>query len=278
MNAAFPSDVKFDEIGVWSEVKHEIVKDYAAAYSKIFSSQKQNYFKHYYIDAFCGAGLHISKTSKEIVPGSPLNALTVEPPFQKCFFIDLNGKKIDLLRKITEGDARVQIFEGDCNTVLLSDVFPNVRYERYERALCLLDPYGLHLDWQIMLEAAQSKTIDLFLNFPIMDMNRNAIWKMPEQVPPDGVMRMNRFWGDEGWRNAAYEQEQTLFGMWPKKTDNSDIVTAFQQRLKQVAGFKYVPEPLAMKNKTGAEIYYLFFASHNDKADKIVRSIFARHR
>lgn len=117
----------------------------------------------------------------------------------------------------------------------------------------------------------------MFLNFPIMDMNRNAIWKTPDNVPLDGITRMNRFWGDESWREAAYEEEQTLFGKWLNKTDNSDIVAAFRKRLKDVSGFKFVPEPLAMKNSTGAEIYYLFFASQNGNGDKIARSIFRKY-
>jgi hypothetical protein len=71
----------------------------------------------------------------------------------------------------------------------------------------------------IALAAGQSKAIDMFLNFPVMDMNRNAIWK-------------------------------------------DAIVAAFQQRLKAVAGFEYVPDPLPMRNSTNAIVYclYLCFA------------------
>ncbi len=52
---------KYDEIGYWSEIKLDIIKDYAAAYSRILSSQKNPNFYHIYIDAFAGAGKHISK-------------------------------------------------------------------------------------------------------------------------------------------------------------------------------------------------------------------------
>jgi len=45
-----------------------------------------------------------------------------------------------------------------------------------------------------------------------------------------------------------------------------------------VAGFKYVPEPIPMRNSSGAVVYYLFFASHNQTADKIVRDIFKKYR
>ena len=45
--------------------------------------------------------------------------------------------------------------------------------------------------------AGHSRAVDMFLNFPVMDMNRNAIWRNPNAVPKDGIDRMNRFWGDE---------------------------------------------------------------------------------
>jgi three-Cys-motif partner protein len=64
--------------------------------------------------------------------------------------------------------------------VLLENIFPNVKYENYRRALCLLDPYGLHLKWEVIQTAGRMGTIDMFLNFPIMDMNRNALWRNPE--------------------------------------------------------------------------------------------------
>lgn len=59
--------LKYDEIGYWSEVKLEIVRKYASAYSTILS--KQQYIKrHLYIDAFAGAGVHISKHTGDFVP------------------------------------------------------------------------------------------------------------------------------------------------------------------------------------------------------------------
>jgi hypothetical protein len=66
---------KYDEIGYWSEIKLDIIKEYAAAYSRILSSQESPNFYHIYVDAFAGAGVHISKRTGEFFPGSPFNAL-----------------------------------------------------------------------------------------------------------------------------------------------------------------------------------------------------------
>jgi hypothetical protein len=55
-------------------------------------------------------------------------------------------------------------------------------------------------------------------------------------------------------------------------------VAAFKKRLKDVAGFTYVPEPAPMRNSKGAVVYYLFFAGHEATADKILRQILDKYR
>jgi len=101
---------KYDEIGYWSEIKLDIIREYAAAYTRILSSQSSPKFYHIYIDAFAGAGTHISKST------------------------------------------------------------------------------------------GQMKSIEIFLNFPVADMNRNVLWRKPDEVSRSQIKRMNRFWGDGSWR------------------------------------------------------------------------------
>jgi three-Cys-motif partner protein len=188
--------IKLDEIGYWSEIKLDIIKKYAAAYSIIMN--KQTYIKnYYYIDGFAGAGVHISKNTKEFIPGSPANALKINPPFSKYHFIDLDGDKAELLRELGRDNPKVEVYEGDCTQILLDTIFPLVRYENYNRALCLLDPYNIGLSWEVMYAAGQSKTIEIFLNFSVMDMNMNVLRNKPEKVDQKQIDRMNAFWGDE---------------------------------------------------------------------------------
>lgn len=269
-------NIKFDEIGYWSEIKLDIVKKYAAAYSKILASQRK--FTHVYIDAFSGAGMHISKTTDEFVPGSPLNALEIEVPFCQYHFIDLDGQKISYLKELTKAKENVEIYKGDCNEILLEKVFPKVQYSDFRRGLCLLDPYGLHLDWEVIAEAGKMKTMEIFLNFPIMDMNRNVIWKNPDSVPQENIRRLSDFWGDESWKDISYSSEGLLFKDLQEKTDNETIAEGFRERLKDKAGFKYIPKPLPMKNTKGAIVYYLFFAVQKPVASKIVEDIFDKYR
>jgi len=168
--------VKLDEVGYWSEVKLEIVRDYAKAYSTVLNMQA-SIQSHLYIDAFAGAGVHISKATGRFIPGSPLNALNVQPPFKQYHLIDLDGGKADSLRKLAGKRTDVFVYEADCNKVLLEEVFPRCRYADYRRALCLLDPYGLHLDWEVIHAAGRMRSVEIFLNFPEMDMNIRPLWK-----------------------------------------------------------------------------------------------------
>ena len=182
-------------------------------------------------------------------------------------------------------DANATIYHGDCNEVLLDAVFPLVQYNQYRRALCLLDPYDINLDWKVIARAGEMGTIDLFINFMVMDMNRNVLWRTPERVSPQRRARMTAFWGDESWVGAVYDAAPPQTSMAealgvhdrPEKRDNDAVAEAFRQRLVKLAGFEYVPTPIPMRNRTNATIYYLFFASHKPVAAKVVKHIFAKH-
>jgi three-Cys-motif partner protein len=117
---------ELDEIGPWSEVKLDIVREYAKAYSQILTGQKKSRLHHVYIDAFAGAGVHISRSTKEFVLGSPLNALNVSPPFSEYHFIDIDHARVEALQKAATQRPNVYVHDGDCNQVLLERVFPKV--------------------------------------------------------------------------------------------------------------------------------------------------------
>ncbi len=270
-----------DEIGFWSEIKLEIIQKYARAYSVILS--KQDNLSHAYIDAFSGPGFHRSKTDKDrVIQGSPWIALETEPRFDDYYFIDMDSNKTDILKTLAQNHDRVHISNGDCNNLLINHIFPEVEYKDYRRALCLLDPYKMNLNWKVISQAGQMRSVEIFLNFPTMDMNRNVFWRHPERVSQNNINRMNAFWGDESWRDIVYSESQQieLFdnNAIEKVADNDIVARAFQARLKEEAGFQYVPSPLPLKNSTDATLYYLFFASQQPVAKTIVEDIFSQYR
>jgi three-Cys-motif partner protein len=123
----------------------------------------------------------------------------------------------------------------------------------------------------------------VFVNFILMDMNMNILLRDPTRADPVQVARMDRFWGDGSWRNVAYEPnpQRNLFGdseAVKVEDANKKIAEAYRQRLIDIAGFAYAPQPVRFVNSLGFTIYYLFFASPNPTGNKIVEDIFRKHR
>lgn len=268
---------RLDVVGYWTEIKLQILQEYANAYAQILKNQ--SYIKHVaYIDGFAGAGEHISKQSGKIIAGSPALALAIQPCFTSYHFVEMDTARAKRLQVMGERQ-NVTVYQGDCNEVLLRDVFPKCQYEDYRRALCLLDPYGLNPNWEVVETAGKMRSIEIFLNFMIMDANMNVLKKNRDAVAPDQALRMTNFWGDDSWRSFAYRTDQGLFGpMEEKESGNDAIISAYRKRLKDVARFKYVPEPIPMRNTQGAVVYYLFFASQNPTGNKIAEHIFSKYR
>jgi three-Cys-motif partner protein len=272
------NSLRLDEVGEWSEFKLEIVKEYASAYSSILNAQKD--LSHIYVDAFAGAGVHISKETGLYIPGSPLNALHVEPRFDEYHFVDIDSHKVALLNELIGNRADVHIHQGDCNKVLLEEILPGVEYKLFKRALCVLDPYGMHLNWEVIEVAGKMGTIDLFINFPIADINRNALRRDQSKVSENSATRFSNFWGDESWRDIAFRprRQNNFFEEEYEKITNKELVEAFCVRLREIAGYKHVAEPIDMRNSNNATVYYLLFASQKAVAAKIIKAIVNRPR
>lgn len=274
--------VEHDEIGIWSEVKLAIIKKYAAAYTTVMDAQRRNRIpslRWFYIDGYAGSGHHVSKTSGGIVEGSPLIALNTVPPFHEYHFIDSDTGRAAELRKEAADRPDVFTYSEDCNTVLLEKVFPRAEYGKFKRALCLLDPYNIDLTWEVIEAAGKAQSIEIFLNFMVMDINRNALRKNPDKSIKSKVDQMTRLWGDDSWLDAGYDQVKTLFDYSvPVKVSNERFAEAFRERLEKKAGFKFVPKPMPMKTKNNAVIYYLYFASQKEAGKDIVNDIFNKYR
>jgi three-Cys-motif partner protein len=268
---------QLDEIGPWSEAKLDILRDYAGAYMTVLANQSIIQ-RVLYIDAFAGAGAHISKQTGKLVPGSPANALNIEPAFDEFHFIDLDRSRVGRLEKLAVGRANVHVYHDDCNDVLLEKVFPRCRYADYARGLCLLDPYKLAVDWKVLAAAGAMRSIEVFYDCMIMDANMNMFLRNPDDVKPAEIERLNAVWGDDSWRQAAYKRGRDLFGEYDEKRTNEAVAESFRKRLEEVAGFKYVPKPVPMRNSTGAVVYYLYFASPNKTGARIVGDIFRKYR
>ena len=152
-----------------------------------------------------------------------------------------------------------------------------VKWSDYRRGLCLLDPYGLDLSWEVVRQAGQMRSIELFLNYPVMDINRNLVRDNPLQIEETQLSRMDQFWGDRSWFDLIYGTSSDLFGNevtgLTAKAQNR-LPKAYRSKLREEAGFGYVPAPMLMRDTNGHLLYFLFFASHKPVAEHIVNDIF----
>jgi hypothetical protein len=155
------ADEPLDAIPYWPQLKLDIVRRYGAAYSTI--SSRQPGLAHYWIDGFIRPGADTS--ARDFLPGNPLNALLVTPPFRHHYLVNMDGERVDALRRAVDGRADVTLLEGGGSRALLEEVLPRVRQEDYRRALCVLDPCGPGPDWRVIETAGRLRTIDLFVAF-----------------------------------------------------------------------------------------------------------------
>jgi three-Cys-motif partner protein len=88
---------RLDVVGYWTEIKLQILEEYAKAYAKVLGNQK--HIKHVaYIDGFAGAGAHISKETGDMIEGSPARILSIQPRFTHYHFVEMNPNRAERLR------------------------------------------------------------------------------------------------------------------------------------------------------------------------------------
>lgn len=283
-----------DEIGEWSERKIEIVREYAKPFSQIIS---KNGLTALYVDGLAGGGEARRKQPKInpsnatlpfTLDNAPIGAdaeqvLTtaarivseVKPRFAKYIFIDANEQKTAAMRhrcsKIP--DANVEIIHDDASRTILDRVIPEIRASWKNRALCFLDPYGMHISWSVFQALGATGHAEAFINFPTLDIVRNILRDDPSLIEPIHAERMNLIWGDESWREVAFTKQPGLFDAVFEKRTGEHVAKAFRKRLLDLGQFKYVSTPLPFRNKQNGLLYHLLFATQVPVALKIANDV-----
>jgi three-Cys-motif partner protein len=143
-----------------------------------------------------------------------------------------------------------------------------------------MDPFGMDLEWSTVERIAETSALEIFLNFPVMALNRAAQPNAPHTLTNSQIERMNRFWGSNDWRDDIYEEQPTLFGnsveIKISRTTGQRLGELFKQRLHKA--FPCVSEPLVMTNSKNAPLYCLMLAGYKEKGQKIVEDIFKRYK
>jgi three-Cys-motif partner protein len=269
------------EIQPWSKEKLLLLEKYLKAYSVIMQKQKASWLRAYsYVDAFAGVGQYADRETEKYVDGSPVVALKCEPPFDEYRFIEFSPNRLDYLRRQVQAQfpsRHVQFHAGDANIILRESVAAEITRSRLRRGFVFLDPYGLQVDFATVEQLASTRTFDVFVNFSVMGINRVL---RRREMPDDRTLALlARVMGDTAWVESLYARQGTLFGegnhVSRARLSPSQVADQYIGHMEGL--FRYVSEPVLMRNSRRAPLYVLFLASHNETAVKITNHIFRQH-
>ena len=204
--------------------------------------------------------------------------------FDFYYFIDkfeenLTRLELKLANYPTKGLCQFRV--GDANEQALQ-LGNALKKDSRLKCLCLLDPFGMTLDWKT-IEALSGKSIDLWILLPT-GVIVNRLLKTNGDFLHLDTLQTHFGMGEDELRAWFYEKKQQtdLFGQqmeWFQKKDNpiQRIAELYIERLGEL--FPYVtPEPLVMRNKNNVPIYHFVCASFNQTAVKIAQQIITKRQ
>ena len=247
-----------NEIGEWSEIKLKCIHNYLGAYSNILS--RAGYREYYFIDGFASTGFCKSKQTSKMIRGSATLALTVNPPFSKYFFVELDDNKIKELKKLRSlfHSLNVEIFHGDCNieiATVLQKIGDNTPF------IALLDPQAGDLYWDTIKKISEKNKAELLINFPFgMAINRYMPLVEGKAIDSETMNKLNKIFGAEDWGPIYYERKKETITASQAREKYLDIYLIGLKKL----GFKYYAVK-NLKNSKNVHIYFLIFATRNRK-------------
>jgi three-Cys-motif partner protein len=284
------SDKKKNFGGGWSDKKLDVLAEYLRAYTTALKNQP---FELLYIDAFAGAGRALLESQNEddlfetsdlqsdalYRHGSPLQAISNDPPFDRFIFIDRNEASMAILREQCEETVaakagRITYITGDANAELRKIAKGDWRRRR---AVAFLDPYALHVTWDTIKAIADTKAIDMWMLFPAMAVNR----MLPRSgiIPDEWSTKLTETFGNDDWREVFFQtQPADLFGM----ETTSKTPEPFQKLSEYVTGrlssvfAGVVDAPLLLRNSGNSPLFLLCFGSGHPTGATIAKRI-AKH-
>ena len=255
--------------GPWTEEKLAILKKYLDAYTTALKNQP---FRLIYIDAFAGTG-EVELTSadeekKEFIEGSAKIAVDVDnKPFDEYIFVEKNQDRCIQLNSLREANQckNIQIENEDANG-FLQDLQKDWR--RY-RGVLFLDPFATEVAWATIEKIASYEALDTWILFPTSAIARMLPKKRePDNISQKWVNRLNRIYGDEGWRNLYSVNPQiSLFGdEEQQRLEGIDgLIEIYKSKLGQLFGNRFLNQSRTLKNSKNSALFEFLFCVGNPK-------------
>lgn len=289
-------------VGPWAKDKLDRLAKYLNAYTTIMKGQEWCKGYHY-IDAFAGPGMHELRQQSEspidtqpalieflddgaepeeqqqFLDGSPRVALDLQFPFTNYIFVERSQERIEALKQLQAeygATRKIHIRQRDCTEYLREiAAHPRLNWKK-NRALVFLDPFGMQVGWQTIVELAAVKGIEIFLNFPVGMAIQRLLLRRPENFTDAQRRRLDDYFGSPDWMPTLYKSHRTLFNEDAhQKVDDSGLALLnwYRDRLRQL--FKHVSKAALIRNTRRSHLYYLLLASNNAKGVDIFNDIIA---
>ena len=285
------------DVGPWVQEKLGCLRKYLQAYTTILSQQK--FTGYFYIDAFAGPGtlkirreqtddspqellIEISNHAVEddgevkYISGSPKVALEIEKPFTDYIFVEVDEERLrqleELKTRYENPKRRIHLRDVDCNDYLRGLLDQNRNKWPEWRGVIFLDPFGMQVPWDTIVEIGKTNAIEVFINFPV-GMAIQRLLKKSGQFTEKERTKLNEYFGTDEWFDLLYDEDQDLFGDTVTKIRNSGdvLVKWYRKRLKQV--FPHVSTAREIQATSGRPLYYLIFAGPNKTGAKIADEV-----
>lgn len=250
-----------EDIGKWAEEKHGLV----SLYAKLFSTgMKDKWDVRVYIELYAGSGHGRIRDTSRIIAGSPLQALTLEHPFDKYIFCEMNPKSLDALRtrvQRTAPSAKVTYIGGDCNQRVrdILNEIPAHSMGHRVLSLCFVDPYDIGIKFET-LRALSGRFVDFLVLLALyMDANRNH-----ENYVKEEAVKIDEFLGSRTWRDEwkVSQEKGTPFPQFLAE-EFSRSMGSLNYQIQPF--YKMKPVKIAEMN---VQLYRLALFSRNDRAYK----------
>jgi three-Cys-motif partner protein len=268
-----------DTVGPWAKEKLDALAQYLNFYTTVLKNQGHWLRGTIFFDAFAGPGLSRVRTRvKTIEPenlfgseigsaeiaflkGSPRVALDITNPFTKYIFVDRDPKRIIELQALKaeyRGRRDITVQEEDANAALKQWIGSGIDWGAY-RAVVFLDPFGMQVPWATIESLADTKAIEVLINFPL-GMAVNRLLTRSGTIDPAWQASLDTFFGSPDWRTKAYEEGSDLFGARRQKAGDAGqrILGWYRDRLGKAFG--HVSTARLIKNTKGNPLYHLIWA------------------
>ena len=234
----------------WAKEKHTILERYLDIFS---TSMKDKWPKRIYVDLFSGAGMATivdeNKKPKEIIETSSLIAAKLKYPFTHLLLCEKNKKNADALAGRLDSlnpKPRYTLFNNDANECINKIVAQIPTSSSLN--LAFIDPFGLHLSFDTVIQLSARKIDLIILLADNMDAMRNC-----DLYDKDPDSNMDSFFCTGcDWRSH-------LINAGPR------FPTVFRELYEnclRTLGYSYFGTK-RVQNSRQTDIYTLLFASKN---------------